>query len=140
YPTGLGSQTYTDGKVFRTSFKTGRSWSATWWMEERSFNKNSPAISRGENGKFRNHHAMTIVGVPDVDVREAIDVRLEVADGVHEHEGHEEFLTNLEEEERAIPVLAKPVAISPNKLNDLGLCQAKLVQIISQTTEDGPEI
>lgn len=38
-----------------------------------------PRDERGRNGKFRNDDPMTVVGVPDVRVVEAVHVRLELA-------------------------------------------------------------
>lgn len=85
---------------------------------------------------MRNHESKATHGKPDAAVREATDVGVERAIGVDEHVSNEEFIANLEQEERSVSVRAKPLAMVLDELNDLSLREAQRIQVGSETAID----
>ena len=85
---------------------------------------------------MRNHEATANLSIPDVDAREAIDASVERATGADAHESNEEFFADLEQEERAVTVRAKPLAMVLDELNDLSLREAQRIQVGSETAVD----
>ncbi len=85
---------------------------------------------------LRNHEPTTILGMPDVVVREANGEGVERATGADAHVRNEEFVANLEQEERAVAVFAEPLAMILDELDDLSLREAQRIQVRSETAVD----
>ncbi len=87
-------------------------------------------------GQLREHDTNARVGTPDAAAREAIDAGNEAAIGTDVHVRNEELLADLEQEERAVAIRAKPCAMLPHEQNDLALCKTQRVQVVVHAAED----
>jgi hypothetical protein len=66
---------------------------SAWWLEKgthREKENSHPAMNE-RNGKFRNHHTMAILGIPDVVVLEPVNINIQLVIGIEVHIGNKEL-------------------------------------------------
>ena len=86
--------------------------------------------------QLRDHEARPAPGVPDAVVREAAHVHPEPANVVEAHVRNEELIADFEQEEGPVTIRAKPLAVLLDELDDLGLREAKTVEVVAHAVPD----
>lgn len=78
---------------------------------------------------------MMVDGTPHIAIREAVDVHVEVAVGIHVDVRDEKLITDLEQEKGGAPVLTEPIP-GFHEVNNLTLRPAKAIQGTFQAPKD----